>query len=215
MFIFNLRSFLKIFFRILLFLIIVLIFIFSSDSIHLESESVFEKDGWTRDPNEESIKPLPFDIIFLFFFVNLALYYSFSYFGGPSYCDVGVQTEPNLDLSRHIRNISDTISMLSVSDSPVDTLSTLLSGTPSVAATDTYYPELLRSTELTNILKAQELYNDLLQSMDSNHPHYDVYKVFVSHAKRIFSKLCVKGYKREHQNLLSIWIIVYWIKQVL
>jgi hypothetical protein len=51
----------------------------------------------------------------------------------------------------------------------------------------------VRSTELTNALKAQDLYNNLLLNVDPESPHYRVYKNFVSHAKWIFFKALCEG----------------------
>jgi hypothetical protein len=73
--------------------------------------------------------------------------------------------------------------VLSVSDSPVNTLSTILSGVPSVPDTEDLFPELARNTDLSNALKARELYNELIQRVSPNDPNFKVYKVFVSHAK--------------------------------
>jgi hypothetical protein len=51
----------------------------------------------------------------------------------------------------------------------------------------------VRSTELANAFKAQDLYYNLLRDVDPESPHYNVYKVFVSHAKRIFFKALCEG----------------------
>ena len=75
---------------------------------------------------------------------------------------------------------------MSISDSPINTLSTILSEIPAVSDTEALFPELARNTDLGNALRARELYNELLQQVNPNDPNYEVYKVFVSHAKRIF-----------------------------
>ena len=72
----------------------------------------------------------------------ISLYYSstYSYFGGSSDYDVGLQTEPLSEITRHLVNISDTNSVLSVSESPVKPFSTLLSNTPFVPDSEALYP---------------------------------------------------------------------------
>jgi hypothetical protein len=57
-------------------------------------------------------------------------------------------------LTEYFNNIYDG---LSVSDSTINSLSTALSDVPSLVPTKNYYPELLRSTELGNAMKAQNL----------------------------------------------------------
>jgi len=75
----------------------------------------------------------------------------------------------------------------------VDTISTIFSQIPSIPNTDDIYPTLVRSTELANILKAQELYNELLQVYNPNEPNYIVYKTFLGYAKRIFFRALQQG----------------------
>lgn len=65
-------------------------------------------------------------------------------------------------------------------------MSVLLSETPSVAAAESYYPELVRSSELTNALKAQDLYNDLLQNVNPESPHYKVFKLLLGIQRGFF-----------------------------
>ena len=88
--------------------------------------------------------------------------------------------------------------MLSSADSHIDTLSTLLSGLPSILNIKDLNPALMRSTELGNAKQAQELHNNLLSYYENLFPSEDdlklkKYKIFLSHAKIIFFKALCEG----------------------
>lgn len=203
MFIFNFKS-KKIFillFRVILFLIFLLLSIISFDPIYCESESVFNKDGWSADPNQQTdhaslgnkISNIPWDIIILSLIVNSLAYFYFYPIGGPTYCDVGVQTDSLAEISKYLMDVSEAVSVMSVADSSIDTLSTILSGIPSIPNTEDLFPELPWGSDLGNALRAQELYNELLQNVDPSASYYSVYRVFLSHAKRIFFQALCDG----------------------
>lgn len=196
MFIFNLKFNFKIYLTLCLFFILFLYNLIFPDLIFAdEGLSVMELDGWSNDPgsNPNLSRDFPWDIMFLYGFINLYTYFSIIPLEFPSYAEVGVQTEPLVEIYRHLTSLSSAISDFTGSESPANSLSVLLSETPSVAATESYYPELVRSSELTNALKAQDLYNDLLQNVNPESPHYKVYKVFVGHSKRIFFNALCSG----------------------
>jgi len=150
-------------------------------------------DGWTKDPNLNSLKPFPWNVVCIYISFNFLTHLAITLSGAPTYFDVGVQTEVLPLITQHLINVSEAVSVMSVSYSPVDTIPTLLSGVPSIPGTESLYPELARTTAIANALRAQKIYNELLQQMDSNDPNFRVYKVFVSHAKRIFFQALCDG----------------------
>jgi len=187
------KCFLNLLFILSLFIINIILF---GDILYFESESVLEKDGWTKDPNSDpnnKISDFPWGSIFLYFFINLSIYYTMTYFGAPSYSDTGVQTEPLEEISRHLTNLSDSVSILGTLDSPTNPLPGFLSETPAVAGTGENILGMIRSPDLTNALKAQEICKELLKNADPEHPNYRVYKIFVGHAKRIFFNALTEG----------------------
>jgi len=76
-----------------------------------EGLSVMELDGWSKDPGSypNLNKAFPWDVMFLYFFINLYTYLSFIPFEVPGYADVGVQTEPLIEIYRHLTNFSSAI----------------------------------------------------------------------------------------------------------
>jgi len=90
---------------------------------------------------------------------------------------------------------------MSVDESALDTLSTILSEVPSISNSEDLYPELARSTELANAMKAQELYLHLMENLNatvsSDDPAYIVGKMLISYSKRIKFKALCEGYTPE------------------
>jgi len=152
-----------------------------------EGQSVMELDGWAKDSNLESIKPFPWEIAFAYFSLNLFIYFSFSMFFIPDNIDPEVLSIITSNLS----SVNEVVSAVSLSNSNINSLSTALSGVPSIPNTSDLYPILAKTTDLSNYQSAQSIYDELLQKIDPNDPNFNVYKVFISHAKRIyFQALC-------------------------
>jgi len=109
------------------------------------------KDGWSIDPNLDYLVNLQNKhgdsqwIGWVFGFLSLNLIFYFSWL--PTYADVGVQTDLFVEIAQRLTSISNTASILSVSNSPVDSLSTVLSSIPSIPNTEDLFPELIRQTE--------------------------------------------------------------------
>jgi len=144
MFIFRLNSILKIFLTLFLFLIFLMYNIVSPEIIFAdEGQSVMEMDGWTKNPKLEPLKPFPWDVACTYFSINFILYTASTFFWATTYCDVGVQTEALSIINENTVSFTEALSILTVSDSPINTVSTLLSGTPSIPGTEDFYLKFL------------------------------------------------------------------------
>jgi hypothetical protein len=188
---FNLKSIFIILLRILIFLIIVLALgIYNAEVISAdEGVSVLELDGWSKAP-EPNLKDLPYDVIILFLFTNLFAFYSLIPLGIPGYSEIGVQTDTLFEISKILGSISDSVSEADIS---FYSLSTALSNIPSIPNTADIYPTLARNTDLNHAFRAQEIYTELLNVVDPNVPHFEVYKTILSFAKRIFYNALCQG----------------------
>ena len=178
---------------LILFFSIVLLLVYTyffPGVVYAESSlSVMELDGWTKAP-DSNLLDFPYDVFVLYLFINVYTIFSFIPLGVSTSADVGTQFDTVSDVFKLLESISNSISEANIS---FDSLSTALSDIPSIPNSADIYPALLRNTDLNNAFKAQEIYTELLNAVDPNVPQFEVYKRFLSFAKRIFYNALSQG----------------------
>jgi hypothetical protein len=82
---------------------------------------------------------------------------------------------------------------MSVSNSPVNSLSTALSSVPSLVPTESLFPELARNIEWNNLIKTQETYQRILNYLDPNMSQYSIIKNLLIHSRSYYFKALESG----------------------
>lgn len=153
-------------------------------------------NGYSKDPNLETLKDFPYREVLFYFGLNFLVSYAvalscpsiFASYGGME-----GQADSLVLLTQNITNVSDYLSIASVSGSPINSLSTALSDVPSLVPTESLLPELARSIDLNNLVKTQQIYQRLLNGLDPNMLNYSVFKTFLIHAKGSYFKTLEAG----------------------
>lgn len=168
---------LNMFLSLVCFLILFILFKLNFPStIYCDSgQPLMEMEGWTRDPNLDPLKDFPYKEVLIILGSSFLFYSAIALSWSPSYCEIGVQAD---SLSIITGGLPDLQSIMSVSDSPINSLSTALSGVPSLMPTESLYPELARTSDANHLIKTQEVYQRIIDKLDPSMSNYSVIKNF-------------------------------------
>lgn len=187
----------NIFLSLVCFLIFFILFKLNFPSIvYCDSgQSLAEMDGWTKNPNLDTLKDFPYKEVLILLGFNFLFYSAIVLSWSPTYCEIGVQADSLSVLTGGATNLSDLHSIMSVSDSPINSLSTALSDVPSLVPTESLYPELAKTTDLNHLTKTQEVYQRIMGKLDPNMSNYPVIKNFLIHARGSYFNALEAGHE--------------------